>query len=243
MTPNSNPWDTLAKSSFNTQQKVDDIDPESADNILIAWPSIMNCILKQFSQPQGLLALDYGCGTGAFCRHLSQYGFFVVGLDTSSEMIGIAKTSTENKIDYLIGDHTKISPQTKFQVIVSIMTFQFIKNIDSVFESLTRSLDKMGLLIFTVFNPAWVSESLKNNIWFTDFDSIENPKLGWKTFQNMRIPVFIRDEEDYHDMASNCGLKKVLKEKPIFTSQFLEKYPNYFPNKVSEYLMLGYQKK
>lgn len=97
--------------------------------------------------------------------------------------------------------------------------------------------------MFAVFNPAWVTESLKHNVWFAEFDSVEHPSRGWKTFDTTRMPVYIRDESEYNDIAARYGLTNIMTDRPPFTDSFLAKYPDYFPNNVPEYLILGYTKK
>ncbi len=242
MNQDANPWNVLATKNFNTQIKQGEIDPESADNILIAWPPIVDGITQTFPQIKGLSALDYGCGTGAFCAHLEQMGFTVTGIDPAAEMIRIAKDNTPQTIHYITGDHANMPAEKKFDVITSIMTFPFIKDINGVFSALTSALYENGIFVFAVFNPAWVTESLKDDVWFADFNSIDHPKNGWKTFGNMRMPVYIRNAAEYDDLALRNGLVKIMEDNPLFTQAFLGKYPDYVPNNVSEYLILGYKK-
>ena len=51
----------------------------SADNVQIAWPIILNEL------PSGGSILDFGCGTGSFCRHLVAIGYEVTGIDPSKK--------------------------------------------------------------------------------------------------------------------------------------------------------------
>lgn len=242
MTSNQNVWDILGKSSFNTHVKEDEIDPRVADNILIAWPPIISLIQSQYPATKEINILDFGCGTGGFCNKLFKLGYKVTGIDPSEEMINTAKHNTSSEISYNIGNETTVSPLGKFQIITSIMTLQFIDNLTSVFQTLSNSLLSGGLLIIVDFNKDWVKECIKVPISFADFDSNENPKNGWKTFGEIRTPVFIRESKEYDQLATNNGLKKILEVKPPFTAKFIEKYPDKRPKNVSEYLILGYKK-
>ena len=74
-------WDILGKSSFNIHVKKDEIDPQAADNILIAWPPILKLILSKFTPNKKIRILDYGCSTGGFCNKLNKFGYKVTGVD------------------------------------------------------------------------------------------------------------------------------------------------------------------
>ena len=242
MVLNQNVWDVLGKSSFNTHVKEDEIDPRAADNILIAWPPILKLIQSQFPPSKKTIILDYGCGTGGFCNKIHNLRYKVTGVDLSEEMIYTAKHNTSTEISYNIGNDTIVSSLGKFQIITSIMTLQFIENLTSVFQTLSNSLLPGGLLIIVDFNKEWVKECLKIPISFADFDSDENPKNGWKTFGEIRTPVYIRELKDYEQLAKENNLKKILEVKPPFTNEFNEKYPDKRPKNISEYLILGYKK-
>lgn len=240
---NQNVWDILGKSSFNTHINEDEIDPRAADNILIAWPPILELIQSEFKSSKNVKVLDYGCGTGGFCNKLNKLGYKVVGIDTSEEMINTAQKNSPKEIQFIKSDHSIIQSLNKFNIVTTIMTLQFIENINSVFETLSDSLVKEGILLVVDFNKEHVRECLKANISFANFDSNENPKKGWKTFGEIKTPVFIRDTEEYEIIANKNGLKKILEVYPPFTKEFIDKYPqDKRPKNVSEYLILGYKK-
>ena len=83
-----NPWDELA-GYFNTH--AGDMDPGAADNILIAWPAMFRGIEKVQTSGDGLTALDFGCGSGAFCTELTRRGYSAVGYDSAEKMIEVAR--------------------------------------------------------------------------------------------------------------------------------------------------------
>jgi hypothetical protein len=61
----SNPWDTLS-SLFNTTKDETDISPRVADNMLIAWPEILDFIKKYKPRKENFRLLEFGCGSGSF---------------------------------------------------------------------------------------------------------------------------------------------------------------------------------
>ncbi|MFH0922291.1 MAG: hypothetical protein V1913_18250, partial [Fibrobacterota bacterium] len=68
-----NPWDTLS-SLFTGETSVDGIPEGAADNVLIGWPPVIEAIRSAFGVTHGLRILDFGCGTGDFCRKLASMG-------------------------------------------------------------------------------------------------------------------------------------------------------------------------
>lgn len=237
-----NPWDELSQKSFNTYVADSQIDPKVADNILIAWPPILNTIKANFPNPKKLTALDYGCGSGAFCMELNKLGFTVDGIDTSVGMIAEANKNSPYSIGFYLCDSDSLAKEPHYEVITSIMTLQFIENIEPTLDRLVAALQKDGIILFADFNQEWVKECLNKGISFSDFDSQENPVKGKITFNEIKIPVFIRDAQFYDNYFLKKGFEKILAEKPPFTEEFIKKYPDDRPKNISEYLILGYKK-
>ena len=240
MNKNANPWDELGKKTFNTHRS-DEIDPQAADNILIAWPSLLKLITREFPNSKNISVLDFGCGTGAFCTKLDQMGYKVTGIDPSREMVKIARANSSKSIKYILGDKAKL-PKNKFQIITSIMTLPFIEDIGDTIETLVNHLNTGGIFVFADFNKEWVKECLKKRVSFSDFDSLEDPNKGLKTFGDIKVPVYIRKSEEYERIARNNNLSKILEEYPPFTQNFIDSYPDKRPKNISEYMILGYKK-
>ena len=140
-----NDWDRLG-STFNVH-KEEEISPRAADNILLAWPPIVEHITRHFgdSPIEDMNALDYGCGTGAFTQKLQSLGFNATGTDVSIEMLKIAdRSDSSDSIQYLHTD--QIPPDSQYNLITGIMVFQFIEDIDEQFGQLTQYLNKGGLV-------------------------------------------------------------------------------------------------
>jgi|GEM_PF-4113028 len=70
----SKTWDALSQ-YFNTFKEDGSIEAGAADNILIAWPVLIEIINKFLPKFSSKKALDYGCGTGGFCNTLNNLGF------------------------------------------------------------------------------------------------------------------------------------------------------------------------
>lgn len=238
-----NPWNILSD-YFDTYKNEKDIPSGVADNILIGWPPILNLINTIFPQKIGKRSLDFGCGTGGFCHTLHSLGFTVTGIDPAPEMIKIAIAHSNPTITYMVGDASLLKDMSPFTVITSIMVLQFIPAIEPALKDLVAALEPGGILVFEVFNPAWVSACLKANMKFRNFDSIQSPRQGViNVGDKIDVPIFIHTAMEYNALLSQLGLKKILEAYPPFTKKFLSKYPTDKPTNIPEYLVLGYQKK
>lgn len=236
-----NPWDLLSP-IFDTTKEGADIPSRVADNILIAWPVILKFIGKYTPDGKKLRVLEYGCGSGSFAYKLSQIGYRVTGVDSSAEMIKIAKSVYEDKNDFLCGDTSILSTLDPFSIISSIMTFQFIEDIEKSFSDLAKVLNHNGLFTFAVHNPEQIKEYLRAGILFEDFDSLKIPKKGILNLKGNRIPIFVRSANEYNQILGEIGFEPLMEEYPPFTREFLEQYPSSVPTAIPEFLILGYRK-
>ena len=63
--------------------------------------------LQQWIPPGATRVVDLGCGTGSLSLLLSELGHEVLGVDTSAEMVALARTKVESagrSADFLVGD-------------------------------------------------------------------------------------------------------------------------------------------
>ncbi len=237
----NNTWDTLS-TLFDTTHDESDISSLVADNILIAWPEILQFINTYGPQEKNVRLLEFGCGTGSFAYKLSTLGYDVTGVDYAEDMIKIAKNAYDKHINFLSGDSSILSKLHPFSIVTSVMTFQFIENIDMCFNDIANVLERDGIFIFAVHNPAMVTRYIKAGILFEDFDSVEKPNKGILNLRGNRIPIFIRTAEQYNQLLKDKGFEPLLEVYPPFTKEFLTKYPIDAPTDQPEFLILGYRK-
>lgn len=239
-----NQWDKLSQ-YFDTHKHDDEINPGAADNILIAWPSVLRGIEIVQKSGTSLSALDYGCGGGSFALELQKRGYAVVGSDLSSGMIEVAKKNLGDKIPFYDCDAEDV-PKLKeapFDLITGVMVFQFVEDIESCFRNLDAALKSGGVLSFAVFNPDYVERNHGDGKLFRNFKTPEQPTRGFMApTEDTMIPVFMRIEEEYDNVLRPLGYQRIYADKPPFTSEFLGKYPSDADTIEPEYLVMTYKK-
>lgn len=237
----NNPWDALS-STFDTKKDEEEISSHAADNILIAWPVVLDFIKKYAPEEKGLRVLEYGCGGGGFAKKLNTLGYQVTGVDSSAEMIKVANTAYGSHIKFMVGDSSLLHTFNPFSIITSIMTLQFIENVEKVIDDFSKNLTSDGILVFAVHNPEHVKEYLQAKILFEDFNSNEQPETGYLNLSGNKIPIFIRTAKEYNQLLKSKGFELILEAYPPFTEEFLTKYPISAPTNQPEFLILGYKK-
>ena len=222
-------WDSLSD-EFNTYKK--NLFAGAADNIYIVWPIILSYAKKNI-KGDSLLALDYGCGTGMFCRKLNSNGFNAAGIDISPNMIKIAKKRNGKNLYFSVGGYKtayRLSRKLgKFSLISAIMVFQFVPDIKNCIKRLSDCLADEGHIIFAVHNPKKLEErKIKNKF--------EIGKTGKIT------KIYKRTAEQYDKIFKNLGFKKKFEKYPRTSKKFLQEYKQEYSAKIPKYMVLGYKK-
>ena len=131
--------------------------------------SIIDQKTNKFKTPFSFL--DLGCGNGWVIREITKKSKceYALGIDGSSNMINNAKknkTGVFKKIDL---ENYKF--KRKFDIIFSMETFYYLKNIDKLFKKIAKNgLNKNGILIIGI-------DHYKEN----------KPSLNWGSDYNLDI--------------------------------------------------------
>jgi ubiquinone/menaquinone biosynthesis C-methylase UbiE len=105
--PSANVFDTYSR-YYDLLYKDKDYTAES---------KYINNLLKQFNM-RGKRILELGSGTGKHANILTKYGYEIVGIERSAEMVSKAKQ--DKKFRCVIGDITKINLNKKFDAALSL---------------------------------------------------------------------------------------------------------------------------
>lgn len=128
----------------------------SFDNVLS--PTFIN-ILKGIKNIGPKKVLDVGCGSGILAFRLSKYTGNIVGIDPSKKSIEIAKREYEKigNLEFLCTSVEDYRSKELFDVVISNMTIQAIKDIKKAFCSISKLMNKSSTFIFSIPHPCfWI---------------------------------------------------------------------------------------
>lgn len=112
---------------------------------------------------KGKTVLCIGCGSGEECEHLLKSGAKkVVGIDTSKELIAIAKTSYPD-IEFRVEDMRKMKfPQASVDFVYSSLAMHYLADWRSTLKKIYRLLKPRGTFLFSTHHPAsWSAEIIQ----------------------------------------------------------------------------------
>lgn len=99
--------------------------------------------------------LDVGCGTGTHAKLLEEHGYIVDGIDSSAEMIDIAKQKCSGKFEK--ANLLTYSTTQKYDAIISMFAvFNHLKNhkqLENGIKNLLKILNINGIIIIDLHNP------------------------------------------------------------------------------------------
>jgi len=140
-------YDNIAQRYNNTEK-----------NAVTLWQLGYDNLIRYLNPISKKSILDYGCGSGTFCRFLSEKEAIVTGVDISENMIKVAKDSPTDSIDYyqITTGNLDFPPENTFDYVVSNFVFCTIstrQEIIKVMNSINRVLRINGS--FIIMNTNW----------------------------------------------------------------------------------------
>jgi len=114
-------------------------------------------ILELIGDVRGKRVLDAGCGGGFYSLWLSEKGAKVLGIDSSEEMINIAKRkASRKKLDakFLVGDVSNLKIEDGvFDLVLSTLVLMDEKELDKAVSELVKVTRNGGDIIVSVQHP------------------------------------------------------------------------------------------
>jgi len=173
----------------------------------------------------GTTAIDFGCGAGRSTRFLRRLGFDVVGLDSSEEMLLLARAADPHCMyQRIMNDDFNTFADRSVDLILSAFTFDNIPTMQRkvrIFTEMRRVLSPEGRIVNLVSSPEiylheWASFSTKafpenQRAQCGDVVKIINIDI------DDRRPVedILWAEKDYRDVYQHAGLEVVQKYEPL----------------------------
>ena len=185
------------------------------------YPEIFGDLLLQWLQRQDFhpkTAMDLGCGTGILCEILHKNGIRASGMDFSSGMIDIARSSCP-EIDYQVADMITFCPDLQFDLVTctgdALNHIHDLSDVARIFQNVLRYTAPGGYFLFDILRR---DEATAGEPFVVDFDEtmrvffqLTQPEEGMialtvRTFENGALQFEEVIREKVHDQRVICEL-------------------------------------
>lgn len=190
-----------------------------------AWASYLKGSLEEYGISNGLV-LELGCGTGTMTELLAGYGYDMIGVDNSDEMLMEAmekRMESGHDILYLLQDMEEFELYGTVGAVVSCCdSLNYItdeKDLLRVFSLVNNYLDPGGVFIFdmntvykyeTMLGCATIAENREESsfIWENEYD----PDTGINTYL---LTLFVEQENGLYEKSEELHYQKAYGEEQI----------------------------
>lgn len=176
-------------------------------------------ILKIFSHyhvPQDGSILELGCGTGKMTRRLAAKGYELTAIDSSLDMLEIARSKTEDPILYVFQDMTELELPGKVDAAFSVCDcMNYLLEEEDLLETFRRVrkyLKLEGVFFFDMNSRYKYEHLLAQNTFAEDR---EDASFIWDNFYDeeervneYQISLFLRNPEGTYDKFEEDHFQK-----------------------------------
>lgn len=173
----------------------------------------------------GRKALDFGCGAGRSTRFLKSLGFDAVGIDISSSMIQLAKSSDPAGSYQLVQDGDFRALQSGgFDLVLSAFAFDNIPDVarrSELLRSLKRLLANDGRIIVLgstpeIYTHEWASFTTSSFLENRSAKSGDTVRTVMKDIDDQRPVVdIIWFHQDYVNLFAAADLELIAQYRPL----------------------------
>lgn len=117
-----------------------------------------------YPEPNSLVILDLGCGTGLAGALFAPYAKRLIGVDISSNMIELARTKHLYHELITADLETALAQQQAIDLIIAADVFPYLGDLHSVFSLAYQALKPGGMLAFTTEQAAGTGYVLQKSI-------------------------------------------------------------------------------
>ena len=153
---------------------------------------IKDAFTQTFKSASQLKILDLGCGTGSLASFLRPYAETLDGLDSSSDMIKIAKK--RDLYDTLKEDDMEThfeNNSTEYDCIIAAAVFIHFFDLQDILSTLKDRLVKQGKIIFSVFETTNTEKEVNDFL------------------------MYAHSQQYIHDLAETLGFKITYEKKSV----------------------------
>ena len=172
------------------------------------------------------ILLDLACGTGSISEEMARFGYDVIGVDNSDEMLGIAldkKFDSGLDIQYLCQDMRRLDMFGTIDITLcaldSINHLNSISDVKAVFENVAFFSEIGGLFIFDVNTLYKHRNVLANNTFTYETDNVycvwENTLVPETDEVKMQLEFFELEENGLYSRSSDAFSEKAYSEEEL----------------------------
>ena len=172
------------------------------------WSSYLHGLLLEHGIEEGIV-LDLGCGTGAMTERLAAFGYDMIGVDNSEDMLELAmekRVQSGQDILYLLQDMREFELYGTVRAVVSICDcMNYIleeEDLLEVFCLANNYLDPGGIFVFDMNTPYKYREVIGNT---TIAENREEGSFIWENcfdeesqVNEYALTLFIKEEDDLY---------------------------------------------
>ena len=171
----------------------------------------------------GRNGLELGCGSGAFCRLLTQAGFRMSGADSSPEMLTKAEALARQdgaKIGFFRADAVSLRTPEKYDFILApndVYNYLPPSKLACAFSHAAKCLKKSGLFWFDVSSPHKLCEKIADTVSADDREEVTYLSFGRREGDRiiMDVTLFVKREDGAFERYDETHVQYIHQEKDI----------------------------
>ncbi len=150
---------------------------------------VMPGVFKMLDLKSGRRVLDLACGQGVFSRYLLEKRIKPEGLDSSEELLRMARSRSIKTIPYHLGDASDATllKDQEFDGIACLLAVQNMENIEPVFKNIARWLKPKGKFVMVLTHPCF--RIPRQTHWGWDDDKKMEYRRIDRYANEMKIPI------------------------------------------------------
>lgn len=187
------------------------------------WYQNILHVFKMYGVPKQGKVLELGCGTGKMTRRLAHSGYDITAIDSSLEMLEIARNSSEDEILYVCQDMADLELPQKVDAAVSIcdcMNYLLEEEeLLSAFHRVKKYLNPNGVFMFDMNSKYKYEHLLAQNTFAEDR---EDASFIWENFYDeeqrineYQLSLFIRSQKGTYDKFEEVHLQKAYEQEEV----------------------------
>ncbi len=189
------------------------------------WARSLAGLLKEYGIADGLV-LDLGCGTGTMTELLSSYGYDMIGVDNSPEMLDRAlekRDRSGHEILYLMQEMTSFELYGTVRAVVSVCdSLNYLleeQDLLAAFRLVNNYLDPGGLFVFDMNTVYKYREVLGDGVIAENREDCsfiwENSFFEEEKVNEYDLTLFLREENDLYRRVEETHYQKAYDPRTV----------------------------